>query len=36
MEQIAIERQLGTWHFHPALAYSAAHDAVGCRRVPGH
>ncbi len=29
-----IERQLGAWHFHPAVAFRAAED-VGARATPG-
>lgn len=35
MEQTDIEKQLGRWHFHPALAYTASHEAIGALRDPG-
>ncbi len=35
-EREAIERQLGSWQFHPAVAFRAAEEAVSQREVqPG-
>lgn len=33
-DQTAIEQQLGTWQFHPAVAFQAAESAVRARRAP--
>ncbi len=34
-DRSAIERQLGAWHFHPAVAYGAARQAVAAPPQPG-
>ena len=34
-EREAIERQLSSWQFHPAVAFQAAEEAVGRIRPPG-